>query len=97
MQHRPKQIETVIRPRFKADSVIVHGRFALVFLVPPDQEHGANMTCTIIQQTLQILQERDPTFNIKKLWIQLDNPTSENKKHTLHGYSATLVHQGVIE
>jgi hypothetical protein len=97
VQNRPKQLDTVIRPRFKAVSVIVHGRFALVFLVPPDQVHGANMTTTIIQHTLQLIAERDPDFKIKKLWVQLDNPTGENKNTVVHGYIANLVHQGVIE
>lgn len=55
------------------------------------------MTTSIIQHTLQLIAERDPDFKIKKLWVQLDNPTGENKNNTVHGYIANLVQQGIIE
>ena len=89
-----KSLDSIHRPRCKLVGVIVHGRRRFVYVVPPGQEHGANMTSSIIHDVLQQLWEEAPGYRPEKLWVQMDNTSGENKNNFVMGYGGLLVQLG---
>lgn len=83
-----------VRPSIKLVAVKCHGRQNFVFGVPPDQRHGSSMTCSIINK---VLNARSPGDKARKLWIQLDNTSGENKNNFVMGYLGTLVLTGAFD
>lgn len=86
----------------KLETVLVHGRRGYVFAIPNDQEHGSNMTVTVLNRVLIDLFHPKPESGRmpdcpKNLWLQLDNCSGENKNHVVLAYCALLLLHGTFE
>ena len=92
-----KALDSIHRPRCKLVGVIAHGRQRYVYVVPPGQEHGANMTCSILNNVIQDLWEDPQGLRPEKLWVQMDNTSGENKNNFVMGYGALLVKMGLFK
>ena len=89
-------MDGIDRPRVKLVGVIAHGRKRVVYVVPPAQKHGANMTCTILNDVILTLQ-KESDMRPQHLWVQMDNCSGENKNNTVMAYGALLQQQGVFK
>jgi hypothetical protein len=94
----PTSLKDAELPRMKIVSVLNHGRGTYVFAVPPGEQHGANMTCSILLKSISYGFERfgaeqRPVF----LHLQMDNTSGENKNHTTLRFLAWLIFKGVFK
>uniref|UniRef100_A0A0K6SAS1 DUF7869 domain-containing protein n=1 Tax=Chromera velia CCMP2878 TaxID=1169474 RepID=A0A0K6SAS1_9ALVE len=80
--------------RVKLVAVLAHGRGKLLFAVPPQEQHGSNLTVTIINQALVEVEKKWPDWAPDTLWVQADNCTSENKNLTVLAYLDWLKQTG---
>uniref|UniRef100_A0A0G4HJD0 Uncharacterized protein n=1 Tax=Chromera velia CCMP2878 TaxID=1169474 RepID=A0A0G4HJD0_9ALVE len=55
-RYRGKVTDQFQGPAVKLVGVITHGRCAFYFAVPPEERHGANMTCTALLYVLLYLE-----------------------------------------
>ena len=85
------------RPACKLVAVIAHGRQRFVYVVPPNTKHGADMTCTILNDVLLWCQQERPDLQPENLWIQMDNTSGENKNNFVMGWAGALVHKGIFK
>ena len=92
---KPELIPYCLRPRIKLETVLVHGRRGYVFAVPPDQEHGSNMTITVHNRVLVDMTTHGD--QPRHLWLQLDNCGGENKNGPVMAYCGFLVARKIFE
>ena len=71
-----------------------------MFAIPNDQEHGCNMTITVLNRVLTDCfnpPDGQRADQPRHLWLQLDNCGGENKNHPVMAYCALLVAKGALD
>ncbi|KAF4699215.1 hypothetical protein FOZ63_006020 [Perkinsus olseni] len=95
---RPPKYDDTCLPKLKLELVICHGRRGpniFLYVAPPDKSHGSNMVIESFERTLYALQQSEGLP--RRLHVQLDNPTGENKNKFVFAYLAEKISEGLLD
>ncbi|CAM9584489.1 unnamed protein product [Ectocarpus fasciculatus] len=85
--------------RMKLIGALVSGRMCMFYTLGSNWESGANLTIEVLHKTLvKLVSTLQPGQQLpRRLWLQMDNCSRENKNRFFLAYLHLLVHYGVFD